>query len=145
MIKRYWIAVASKEHVEIGKKEGIAQVCHGKFNPLKKMKLGDWILYYSPTHDFSRKMPCRAFTAIGKVQDEQPYQQRVRADFVPWRRAIEYSPSQDVAIEPLLEKLSFIKNKQKWGFLFRFGLFSIPYHDFKLIAFHMGVFIDEEH
>jgi len=44
---KYWIIVASKDHVKNGITEGIAQACHGKTSPLRRMKKGDYILYYS--------------------------------------------------------------------------------------------------
>jgi hypothetical protein len=49
---RYWIGVASKEHVMRGVQGGFAQVCHGKEGPLKQMTPQDWIIYYSPTIKF---------------------------------------------------------------------------------------------
>lgn len=52
---KYWIGVASREHVKQGEKEGIAQVCHGKGAPLKRMKPRDWIIYYSPTQIYGDK------------------------------------------------------------------------------------------
>lgn len=48
----YWVAVASKEHVQRGIAGGFAQVCHGKPTPLNRMETGDWIIYYSPTELF---------------------------------------------------------------------------------------------
>lgn len=36
-----WIGAASKEHVELGIREGICQLCHGKKQPLTRMKPGD--------------------------------------------------------------------------------------------------------
>lgn len=136
---KYWIGVASKEHVNKGAIEGIAQVCHGKQTPLKRMKPGDWIIYYSPTEFFGEKQPCRKFTAIGQVKDKEPYQFKMGDDFIPWRRDVNFINAQNVAIEPLIDKLSFIKNKNHWGFVFRYGLFEIPENDFYLIASHMGV------
>jgi hypothetical protein len=41
---RYWIGVASREHVMKGICDGFAQLCHGKEDPLKKMNTGDWII-----------------------------------------------------------------------------------------------------
>lgn len=41
---RYWIGVASREHVQRGMLGGFSQVCHGKYGPLKSMSEGDWIM-----------------------------------------------------------------------------------------------------
>jgi len=131
---RYWIAVASKEHVMRGVKGGFCQVCHGKAGPLKQMKAEDWIVYYSPTLIFGEKKPCRAFTAIGQVEEGEPYPFQMSVNFIPYRRNVKFLAANEVPIEPIIEELSFIKDKKKWGFPFRRGCFSIPESDFKLIA-----------
>lgn len=136
---KYWIGVASREHVQRGVKEGIAQVCHGKGAPLKRMKPGDWIIYYSPVELFGQKEPCRKFTAIGKIKENDPYQFCMSEDFVPWRRDVDFCKAQEVAIEPLIDQLDFIPNKSRWGFPFRRGCFEISQKDFRLIAQKMGV------
>ena len=136
---RYWIGVASREHVMRGAAGGFAQVCHGKPGPLKQMTAGDWIVYYSPVEQFGGKTPCRKFTAIGRILPKEPYQVRMSDDFIPWRRDVAFSPAKEAAIEPLIETLSFIQNKRSWGFPFRRGCFSIPPGDFHLIASSMGI------
>ncbi|HQU55255.1 MAG TPA: EVE domain-containing protein, partial [Saprospiraceae bacterium] len=45
--RKYWMIVASKDHVKQGIKQGIAQACHGKTSPLKRMRPGDGVIYYS--------------------------------------------------------------------------------------------------
>ncbi len=138
-MKHYWIAVASREHVMRGVANGIAQVCHGKPGPLKQMKAGDWIIYYSPTEQFGQKEPCRQFTAIGQIKWGEPYQCRMSDALIPWRRDVTFLSSQACPIEPLIDQLSFIHDKRRWGFPFRRGCFSVPLGDFNLIAQHMGV------
>ncbi len=136
---KYWIAVASQEHVLKGIRGGFAQVCHGKPGPLCRMQEGDWIAYYSPTKIFGKKEPCQAFTAIGRVPSGNPYPFAMSEDFVPWRRNVSFIAAQTAAIQPLLSTLSFIKDKQKWGFPFRKGCFEVPQNDFAIIAAAMGV------
>ncbi len=138
-MSHYWIAVACQKHVARGRAESICQVCHGKAEPLKRMKEGDWIIYYSPTVEFGKKEPYRCFTAIGRVKPKPPYQHEMSPDFIPWRRDIAYIAAQDAAIEPLIEKLHFIADKTKWGFPFRRGCFTINEADFRIIATAMGV------
>jgi hypothetical protein len=133
-MRKYWIGVASREHVLCGISDGIAQVCHGKAGPLKQMSAGDWLVYYSPTERFQQKEPCRRFTAIGKIRSGQPYQYRMSEDFVPWRIDVDFVEAQEASIEPLIDSLSFILDKRRWGYPFRRGCFSIPACDFYLIA-----------
>jgi hypothetical protein len=136
---KYWIGVASYEHVQRGVEGGFAQVCQGKIGTLKYMSEGDWLVYYSPTYSFGGKDVCRCFTAIGTVEKGEPYTFEMSKDFIPWRRNIRFFKSKEVRIEPLLENLNFIKDKKKWGFPFRRGSFEILYHDFEVIAKNMKV------
>lgn len=140
---KYWIAVASREHVNMGVKGGFAQVCHGKGGPLKRMVPNDWIIYYSPVEIFGEKTPCRKFTAIGTINKNGPYEFSMSSDFTPWRRDVTFRFAKDAPIEPLIANLSFIKNKKSWGFPFRRGCFEISEQDFKLIAKSMGVVLNE--
>ncbi|MGE5196700.1 MAG: EVE domain-containing protein [Anaerolineae bacterium] len=137
----YWMAVASREHVKRGVAGSFAQVCHGNIKPLKQMTADDWIVYYSPTEQFGEKIPCRKFTAIGRVKPGEPYQYRMNVDFIPWRRDIIFLAAKEVPIEPLIDHLSFIQDKKRWGFPFRRGCFSIPSNDFRLIASSMEILV----
>ncbi len=136
---RYWIAVASEEHVKRGVADGFAQVCHGKVVPLNRMSEGDWIIYYSPTVHFGGKDPSQSFTAIGRVGKGDPYLFAMSPDFTPWRIDVNFLPSQKAPIRPLLEKFHFIKDPKRWGLPFRRGCFEISQEDFALIAKAMGV------
>lgn len=70
---KYWIIVASKDHVKTGVAEGIAQACHGKSSPLKRMQKGDFVIYYSGKLTFGKPEKCQEFTAIGIVKDNEVY------------------------------------------------------------------------
>ncbi|PHN07897.1 EVE domain-containing protein [Flavilitoribacter nigricans] len=134
---KYWIIVASKDHVKTGKAEGIAQACHGKSSPLKRMHPGDFVIYYSGKQSLGEKKLCQEFTAIGRVDDEEVYQVELSPDFCPHRRNITFFPNRDVSIRPLIEDLEFIRNKSRWGYPFRYGILEINQHDFALIAEEM--------
>jgi len=137
MAQNYWILVASHEHVKNGVKEGIAQVCHGKAGPLKRIKKGDWILYYSSKEIFGEKEPCQKFTAIGQCMSEEPYQFDMGGGFVPFRKKIHYLKCTEAPIIPLIPQMTVIKNKARWGGAFRFGMLKIPHQDFMMIANEM--------
>lgn len=134
---KYWIIVASKDHASIGRQQGIAQACHGKEAPLKRMKTGDWVVIYSSKDSFPVGEKYQKFTAIGRVKDDSVYQFAMTDNFKPYRRNITYYDCEEVSILPLINQLTFIKNKQQWGYPFRFGLFEISAHDFDIIAGHM--------
>lgn len=116
-----------------GVKLGIAQIGHGMRSGLARMHAGDGFVYYSPKTSLEGSESLQAFTAIGIVQDDEIWQHD-EADFKPWRRRIAYSECQDAAIRPLLDELSFTKDRTNWGYSFRYGLIEITEIDFKLIA-----------
>jgi len=131
---RYWIGVASRDHVQRGAAGGFCQLCHGKAQPLKRMKAGDWIAYYSGKERMDDDIPCRRFTAIGQVVGPQPYLVDMGGGFVPHRLDVRFEPAREVEILPLLEQLSFIPDKKRWGYPFRYGHLEVPQADFEVIA-----------
>ncbi|KAF0205337.1 MAG: hypothetical protein FD173_1099 [Gallionellaceae bacterium] len=135
--KRYWIGIASKEHVKTGVAGGFSQLCHGKVQPLKRMAVGDGLIYYSSKEKFGEDALCQQFTAIGEVIGSEAYQFEMFPGFVPYRRDIHFFEAKDVSIRPLIEQLTFIKDKTRWGYAFRFGHLEIPRADFELIAAQM--------
>jgi hypothetical protein len=132
--RKNWIAVASAEHVRRGRSEGFMQVNHGKAGPLKRIRPGDRIVYYSPTEQFQSKIPLRAFTAIGVVKDREPYQGDMGGGFQPFRRDVQWLLAVEAPIAPLLERLAFSAGKRNWGYQLRFGLFEVSEHDLQCIA-----------
>jgi hypothetical protein len=131
---RYWMAVASREHVLKGVEGGFCQACHGKRSPLARMKPGDWVIYYSSKLKFDEQEPCQKFTAIGQIQEGEPYEFDMGEGFVPFRRDVQFVDCQEVAIRPLIPKLSFITDPARWGYPFRTGFFEITESDFLVIS-----------
>jgi hypothetical protein len=147
---KYWILVASRDHARHGMDWGIAQVCHGKAAPLKRLHKGDGVIYYSSKTFFDEPEKCQCFTAIGKVSDDVVYQADMGNGFVPFRRAVSYFPSREVPIEGLIASLDFIQNKKSWGYPFRFGIIEISREDFETIGKEMmtgfdDIFQSDEH
>lgn len=136
-MSRYWIGVASKEHVENGVKLGICQFCHGKSAPAKRLQKGDFLIYYSSKVTMEGSEHYQKFTAIGIVKDDLPYQVEMENGFKPFRRDIQYLDAKHVDIKPLIPLLYFIKNKKAWGYVFRYGFLEIDQQSFELIAKEM--------
>ncbi|MBB3643961.1 hypothetical protein FHX14_000120 [Rhizobium sp. BK619] len=129
-----WIAVASAEHVRIGRQAGFMQVCHGKASPLRRITPEDRVIYYSPTVVFGGKDRLQAFTAIGAARDGAPYQVEMESGFRPWRRDVDWQSAEETPIRPLLDRLSFTRVGPNWGYQLRFGLFGISDEDADMIA-----------
>jgi hypothetical protein len=129
-----WIAVASAEHVARGIAGGFMQVCHGKAGPLRRVKPGDRVAYYSPTRSFGGKDVLRAFTAVGVVKAGEPYAVDCGGGFVPFRRDVEWCGGEPAPVAPLLHELAFAKAGPNWGAKLRFGLVAVEDGDLARIA-----------
>jgi hypothetical protein len=135
--KKYWIIVASRDHVQRGLESGFMQANHGKASALKRMQAGDGILYYSSKAVYGQETKCQRFTAIGEITDDLVYQGEMGGGFVPFRRNVNYFPCHEVSILPLIGALDFIKDKTYWGGPFRFGVMEVGEKDFQSIAEQM--------
>lgn len=129
----YWINTISLNHVEAAVEGGFTQANHGSPRNLVKLRKGDYMVFYSPKTEFKGKEPLQAFTAVGRVLDDEPYQVRMSADFSPYRRKLQFMKCKPAPIQPLLADLSFIKDKTHWGLVFRRGMFEIDGDDFKSV------------
>ena len=54
-------------------------------------------------------------------------------EFHPWRLAVTFHDVTPAPIKPLLPRLSFITDQQRWGYPFRRGLFEIDADDMAVI------------
>lgn len=139
---KYWVNTVSKNHVLTGIEGGFTQADHGKNTRLKALAKGDYLVFYSPRTEYKGGVPLQAFTGIGRITDEVPYQVEMEPDFHPWRRKLQFVEHTEAPIRELIENLDFIKDKKHWGYPFRRGLFQVELCDFSVIANAMGVQID---
>lgn len=137
MATKYWVVVTSRDHALDGAKAGVVQVNHGKEAPLKRMAAGDVVLYYAGKMIYGQDEVCQRFVAMAVLDDDTIFQYDFTPTFKPYRRKATYRQIREVEIRPLIERLSFIQNKDKWGYIFRTGFFEINQSDFELIESHM--------
>jgi hypothetical protein len=132
-----WLGVVSRDHVQRGVRLGIAQIGHGKNAGLSRMRAGDGLVYYSPREALDDRRPLRAFTAIGRIADDEVWQADEEG-FTPWRRRVEYDAG--AAEVPLVQLEADLDLTQgpNWGYPLRRGLVELSPHDFGRIASAMG-------
>ena len=130
---RCWVNTISRDHVRLGVEGGFTQAGHGRASGLKRLSAGDWVTFYSSRTRMDGGEPVQAFTAIGRVADDELYQVEMAPGFVPWRRNVAFCACDEAPIRPLIDRLQFITDKHRWGYPFRLGLFEIPQHDLELI------------
>jgi hypothetical protein len=132
-----WLGVVSQSHVERGVAGGFAQLCHGKERPLRRMRRGDWLVYYSPTLTMGGA-PLRAFTALGRVDDDEVFPFDMGGGFCPFRRRVRYARATPVPLDALKDRLELCA-RPHWGMLLRRGHVPLPAIDLATIAAAMGV------
>lgn len=151
-ISKNWVAVASADHVEVGRCQGFMQLCHGKASPLERVQPGDRIVYYSPNRRYSPSHALRdkdrlqSFTALGTVRDGSPYRADVELQggegFLPWRRDVDWHEAAEMPIEFLKGALGFTQ-EANWGYRLRQGLVEISDRDMTIIAEAMLTALEE--
>lgn len=139
----FWINTVSLDHVMVGVEGNFTQANHGSPRNLQRMERGDWLAFYSPKTAFKDGKSLQKFTAIGQIVDDVPYQVQMRPGFKPFRRKVAFQLCDAVDIRPLIPTLTFIENKQRWGFPFRRGLFKIEKEDFLQIASAMNIALEK--
>ena len=136
---RNWLAVASADHVHIGLQAGFMQVSHGKISPLRRIRPGDRVVYYSPNQHYSPSHARReldrlqAFTAIGTVKPGDPYRAEMAAGFQPFRRDVAWHEATPMPLAELHTRLAFTRERN-WGYRLRQGLVEISADDMTTIA-----------
>ena len=131
---RFWINTVSRDHVRLGIEGGFTQANHGRPTTLRRLARGDLLVFYSPRTSLQGGEPLQRFTAIGRIADDEVYQAEMTPTFHPWRRRVDFLASEEAPIKDLVDELGFIRDKHRWGFPFRRGLFETAEEDFRRIA-----------
>lgn len=140
-MQRAWLGVVSADHTQRAVEGGFIQLNHGKRYGVARLRKGDGFVIYSPTERYGEKTPLRAFTALGVVADDAPYQAEpmsmgARGTIEPWRRRIEFLPVRRAALRDLDLKLT---RQANWGYQLRRGLVPLDPDDFAVLREAMSI------
>ena len=132
MSVRFWVGVVAADHVGHAVETGICAFSKGTKSALVKLGEGDRFAYYSPKTGFMTGDAVHCFTALGTVIDPTPFQ-TIWDGHEIWAARAAYAAITPAPVRPLLDHLSFVTNKEKWGMAFRRGQFEINAADFARI------------
>jgi hypothetical protein len=127
---KFWIAVACKDHWYL-------PILSWQIFSSKTIIRSDFVIYYSSKVTMGGSELYQKFTAIGEVIDDISYQVDMGNGFKPFRRNISYFNAKHIDVKALVPLLSFIKNKNSWGYVFRYGFLEIDQASFEIIANNM--------
>ncbi len=128
-----WLGVASRDHVRTGVAAGFAQIGHGRKAGLDRMQAGDGLIYYSSRASMEDTRPLQAFTALGEIVDDEPWQADT-GGFRPWRRRVDFvADTREVPLAALRADLDLTAGPN-WGVQLRRGLVVLTRSDFDRIA-----------
>jgi hypothetical protein len=136
---KFWINCVAKNHVLAAVAEGFVQSADGAAEPMRRLSKDDVIIFYSAGTLFRAGELLHAFTAIGRVAGDAPFQARVSPQSNPWRRRVEFLDSEEASILPVVSELSFITDKTAWAPALKRGVFEIGASDAAVIAAAMKV------
>jgi len=136
-IERAWLGVVSADHTRRAVAGGFIQLNHGKRPGVARLRRGDGFVIYSPTDLYGDKTPLRAFTALGIVADDEPYQAApmsmgARGIVEPWRRTIAFADVTPVSLTEIKDRLH-LTTQPSWGYQLRRGLVSLDPDDFTVL------------
>jgi len=129
----YWICVTNEENWEIIKTKNVWGVTERRKNTLMNVKPGDLLIFY-----VAPKRIGGVFRVVSKPYiDREPifFPVKSRDEVFEYRVRIEPAllPKEPIDFTPLVEKLSFIKNKKRWSAPLRRAMFKIGREDYEII------------
>ena len=129
----YVIGVANKAQVGIARQGGFVAFSHGREAAVRRLAAGDRVIYYAPRSDFDGD-PVQAFVALAEVTGDAAHERPFGDHGLGWVRDARFEPVTEAPVRPLLDRLSFVRDKSRWGMAFRQGKFAIGAADYRLIA-----------
>ena len=131
----HYLGIAERIHADACVTAGVCVLGLSGPSGVKKLNPGDGVIYYSPKTAPDGEV-LRAFTAIGEVTGETPYERSFEGASQPlWVRDVAWRrEAREVSIYDLLEQLSWIRNPKNWGFYMRGSHRAIPAEDYARIA-----------
>ena len=134
--KLYWLCITNRENWEIIKKHNIWGVSERHKNTIMKVEKGDKLVFYVKQEVRGKEKYPPMIAGIYEVVSE-PYRDETEifeGGTYPWRIKIKPIKLGQLEFKPLIPKLRFIKNKERWsGHLMGRAMRQIPEEDYELI------------
>ena len=131
----YWVICITEDNLQIALQEQILGFKQSKCTRVRSFSPGDAVTFYVSRVALTSYRPVQKFVGQAEVKNK-PYKSTEiiwKGDLFPIRIELKSISNASCEIKPLIDKLSFIKNKKHWGGVFMGGILRIPASDFDLI------------
>ncbi len=132
----FWLCITTRANWEVIKTKNIWGVEPRHLKTLQSAKIGDRLVFYVKQEVRGREKLPPMLVGIFEVASK-PFKDETKiftGGLYPWRIKIKPIKLGQVEFKPLIPKLKFIKNKDKWtGHLMGKAMREIPEEDYKLI------------
>lgn len=138
-VERAWLGMVSAEHARLASRYGWIQLNHGARRNLVRLRRGDGFVFYSPTERMGDRAKLRAFTALGRVADDEPHLAEEAMDMGargivrPWRRSVDFAEVRPVDLHTVTHELALTRERN-WGYGLRLGLLPLAVEDYALLG-----------
>jgi predicted RNA-binding protein len=131
----YWIVCMTDDNLKISLREKVIGFSESKARLLKSFQSGDLIVFYVSRESLTSTKRIGKLMGLAEVngglyRSSMPLWNN---GLFPHRIGIEPRSVKSCDIKSLIEKLRFIKNKEKWGTAFMSGILRVPPEDFETI------------
>lgn len=130
--KKAWLLTATLNNWKIAEEKGVFG-CHGNRSFLKEIKKGDYFIAFVPKVGFIGQgtITGEYFNSKIKLWSDKNYNHRFQI-------STSFISDKVLPAASVVDDLTFVKNKNKWGVFFRSGIRKIPLDDYSLIIKKLG-------
>ena len=138
-----WLCISTRANAEVTRKKHIWGVARRFTNTIARVKKGDTLLMYTMQEIVDREVIPSAITGIYEVISD-PYEDESHLFVTPKALGNEMFPlrikvkpikvfAEPIPFKPLVQEMSFIKNKTMWSGSIRTAMRIIPKEDYQKI------------
>jgi len=141
MSSRFWIVTTSADNIDLIIKHKMIGLPAKRKKHIYELAEGDIIVFYigkKRAGYTGYKSTVCDFGPIARIvgqafYDENPIWYSRSGENYPWRREISVILSKRIKVQAIINRISFARNKPKWGLYFVRGLREIPEEDYNTL------------
>lgn len=133
----YWLCVTNRANWEVIKKNNVWGVSDRHKKVIMSVSVGDKLVFYLKQEIRGKEKHPPVIAGIYEVASEayRDETEIFEGGLYPWRIKIKPVKLGQIEFKPLIPKLKFIRNKERWtGHLMGRAMIPLPVEDYELIS-----------